>query len=90
MIAIQEQVFPVHKAEQRQRGKGPGGIITAEHDGAMGLNLAEFGRDGDAGHHIVAQCGAEPGVDAQGAMIGGVQDLVAGHGWTMAPVRAVK
>jgi len=78
-VPFKEQVLTVVEPEHRQRGKLPAGGIAAEHDGVVGLHRAEFQRHGQAGHHRIAKLRTRPGVDAQGPVIGGVQDLVVAH-----------
>src|SRR6185369_1463091 len=51
----------------------------AEHDRVTGLHIAEFGWEGEGGHHVVAEMGAAPSLHMQVLVVDIIEQDGFGH-----------
>ena len=77
--AVEIEVLIVLEAEQGERREAPALDVAAEQDRIFVLDQAEFVRDGEAGHHPVAELGRGIGQHAKVAVGVAVEDGMAGH-----------
>ena len=79
LAAFKEQVLPAFKPEQRHCRKAAVFPVKPEKDRIFAGQPAEFTRHHQARHHAIAKLGRGISPDAQGAVIGRVQNLVVAH-----------
>ena len=76
---LDEQILVLLEPHQRQCRKTVALDVQPKQDRELVLQPAKFVRHGKTGHHVVAKRRADPGMDAQVAMSGIVENLVLAH-----------